>query len=52
MQTSTFLITTEAEGEGLDPVNAFKPPSNLFLAVPGRYFCCGSSVLHVMSVCI
>ena len=30
------------------------PPtlSNLLLTVPRRYFCCGSSVLHIMSVCI
>ena len=27
-------------------------PSNLLLTVPRRYFYCGSSMLHVMSVCI
>ena len=28
-------------------------PSNLILTIPRRYFCCGSSMLHVvMSVCI
>ena len=31
---------------------ALKSPSNLLLTVPRRYFCCGSSVLHVMSVYI
>ena len=28
------------------------PPTGLLLTIPRRYFCCGSSVLHVMSVCI
>ena len=40
---------TEAEGEvWFNP----PPPCNLLLTVPRQYFCCGSSVLHVMSVCI
>ena len=26
--------------------------SNLLLTVPGRYFCCGSSMIHVIYVCI
>ena len=40
-------------GRGLDPVKQVKTPSpsNLLLTVPRRYFCCGSSMLHVMSVC-
>ena len=28
------------------------PHSKLLLTVPRRYFCCGSSMLHVTSVCI
>ena len=52
----TFWITAEGKGEGLDPVKRvlkkISPPSNLLLTIPMRYFCCGSSVLHVMSVCI
>ena len=39
-------------GRGLDIVKRVKAPCNLFLTVPRRYFCCGSPVLHVMSVCI
>ena len=43
-------------GEFGSSKNMFKPPplpSNLLLTVPVRYFCCGTSVLHVvMSVCI
>ena len=30
----------------------FLAPSNLLLTVPSRYFCCVSSVLHIVSVCI
>ena len=32
--------------------SVFVETDNLFLTVPRRYFCCGSSVLHAMSVCI
>ena len=49
-----WLGLTIAEAEGVVQVrqNMFKSPSNLLLTVPRRYFCYGSSVLHVMSVCI
>ena len=50
--------TAHAKGKGLDPVKHVctpspQLPSSLLLAVPRRYFCCVSSVLHVvMSMCI
>ena len=57
MGKKTFMRTTAAaEGQGLDPVNIIlgsPVPSNLYLTVPRRYVCCGSSMLHVvMSVYI
>ena len=47
-----FKTTVEADGEDLDPVKLVKASSNLLLTVPRRYFCYGSSMLLVMSVCI
>ena len=47
-----FLRRATGRGRGLDPENVFQSPSNLLLTVPKWYFCCGSAVLHVMSVCI
>ena len=54
MGTEIFTRTTvEAKGEGLDPVNHVKAPSNLLLTVSRRYFCYVSTMLHVaMSVCV
>ena len=46
------LNNSGSRGRDLDPVKRVKNPSNLLLTVPRRYFCCCSSVLHVMSVCI
>ena len=36
----------EGKGEGLGPVKMFKSQSNLFLTIPKRYFCCGSSMSY------
>ena len=47
-----FRTTEEAKGEDLDPVKLVYAPSNLLLIVPRRYFCCSSSMLSVLSVCI
>ena len=47
-----FRTTAEANGEGLYPVKHVEAPSNLLLTVPRRHFCCCSSMLHVMPVCI
>ena len=48
-----FRTTAEVKAEGLDPVQLVYAPSNLLLTIPRRYFCCGSSMLHVvMSVCV
>ena len=46
------LTYSGSRGQGLDPVKRFQASSNLLLTVPRRYFCCGSSVLHIMSICI
>ena len=40
----------EAKGEGFDPVRHFKPGKYLLMTVPRRYFCYGSSMLHVYMV--
>ena len=40
--------TADAKGEGLDPVKLVLVP---YKSITDRS-CCGSSVLHVMSVCI
>ena len=39
-------------GEDLNLEKLVLAPSNILLIVPRRYFCCGSSLLHVKSVCI
>ena len=44
-----FLPTLGSSKTSLSPK---PPPSNLLLTVPRLYFCCGSSMLHVMSECI
>ena len=43
-----------SRGRGMGPIKHVlaPPPHYLLLAVPRRYFCCGSSMLQVMSVCI
>ena len=39
------------KGEGLDLENKmFKPPSSPLLTVATRYFCCGSSMKHLVYV--
>ena len=53
MRTKCFEPLQKSGGNGLDPVSIFKPRSNLILTVTRRYFCCGSSMLHIaMFVCI
>ena len=47
-----FQSTAEAKGEDSDPVKHVSAPSYVLLTVQMRYFCCGSSVYHVVSVCI
>ena len=44
-----FWAMVEAEGEVGRLWNRFRPPSVFILAVPGRYFCCGS-LLFLLSV--
>ena len=41
-----------SRGRGFGPVKHVSGPSNLLLIVLRRYFCYGSIVLHLMSVCI
>ena len=46
-----FRTTVEAKGESSDPVKHALNTSNLLLAVPGQFFCCGSLQLRLcMSV--
>ena len=52
MRTKRFESLRKLKARVCIQLNAFKPPSNLLLTVRRWYFCCGSSVLHVMSVCI
>ena len=54
LQTVVFVFHTTAEDkcEGSDPVINVQARGILLLTVPRRYFCCGSSVLFVMLVCI
>ena len=44
-----FQTTAEAEGKGLDSVKHIYAPSSVIYLwpFPRRYFCCGSSTLHV-----
>ena len=51
LHCKTLLFTRGSRGQSLDLVQHVKLPSNPLMTVPRWYFCCGSSVLHVMSVC-
>ena len=44
--------SVEAKGKGLSPVKRFQAPSNILLTVPIRYYCCGSSILSVVFLCV
>ena len=62
--TKCFEALQKAEGEALNPVELVKAPlppphtslppphscSNLVLTLPMWYFCCGSLMLHVVTV--
>ena len=52
MRTKRFESLQKLRARVWIQYNAFKPPSYLLLTVPRWYFCCGSSMLRVMSICI
>ena len=54
IRTKCARATAEATGEDFDQVKLAQTPtpSNRLHTVPKRYFCCGSSILHVVFPCV